>query len=56
MILLKDSEQGILSTYEFIFSFRDSVTATFPKLGSSSFIDSLKMMKKIKNELSSGKK
>jgi len=44
---------GTRSTYEFIYSFRDSVDAKFPDVKSRSFIDALKMMKKIKEELSS---
>ena len=49
-------KSGILSTYEFIYSFRDSVDANFPKAGSESFIEALEMLKKLKNEISSGKK
>jgi len=51
--LFCDSTQGTQSIYEFIYSFRDSIDAKFPEIGSQSFIDALEMMKKIKNELSS---
>ncbi|KAL6618458.1 periplasmic binding protein-like II [Neocallimastix californiae] len=51
--LFNDNEQGILSIIEFIYSFRDSVDASFPKVESPSFIKALETMKKIKEELSS---
>ncbi|OUM58658.1 hypothetical protein PIROE2DRAFT_16015 [Piromyces sp. E2] len=51
--LYSDNDQGIFSIYEFIYSFRDSVNEYFPEVGSPTFINALKMMKKVKNEISS---
>eukprot|EP00833_Pecoramyces_ruminatium_P018732 jgi/Orpsp1_1/1192764/evm.model.d7180000095714.1 len=51
--LFNEKENGICSIYEFIYSFRDSVDSEFPDLLSQNALDALKMMKKIKNEISS---
>ncbi|OUM58657.1 hypothetical protein PIROE2DRAFT_16014 [Piromyces sp. E2] len=53
--LFSDDDQGIFSIYEFIYSFRDSVDEYFLEVGSPTFINALKMMKKVKNEISSDK-
>jgi len=42
------------SIYEFMYTFRDEIDSPFPKLTSQNAIDSLKMMKKLKEEISSG--
>jgi len=48
-----DDEIGMGSLYEFIYSFRDSVEAPFPDLLSENTENALKMMKTLKNEISS---
>jgi len=50
-----DSDQGLLSLYEFIYSCRDSYNSTYPNPQDESFINSIKMLKKIKNEVASSK-
>jgi len=42
------------SVYEFMYSFRDKVEDPFPDLLSENAVNSLIMMKKLKNEISSG--
>jgi len=42
------------SLYEFIYTFRDSVKDPFPDLLSKNTETALKMMKTLKNEISSG--
>jgi len=49
--LFDDSEQGLYSLYEFIYSCRDSYNSTYPNIQDQSFINSLKMLKKLKNEV-----
>jgi len=49
-----DSEQGLYSLYEFIYSCRDSYNSTYPDLQDKSFKDSLNMLLKLKNEIASG--
>jgi len=51
--LLDDSDQGLLSLYEFIYSCRDSYNSTFPNLQDESFINSIKMLRRIKDEVAS---
>ncbi|KAL6628683.1 periplasmic binding protein-like II [Neocallimastix sp. 'constans'] len=46
-------EIGMGSIYEFMYTFRDEIDSPFPKLTSQNAIDSLKMMKKLKEEISS---
>jgi len=48
-----DTEQGLYSLYEFIYSCRDSYNSTYPNPGDKSFIESLKMLKRIKDEVAS---
>jgi len=45
-----------MSIYEYIYSFRDSYELPFPEYTSQSTINALEMLKKIKNEISSGLK
>ncbi|ORX83237.1 hypothetical protein BCR32DRAFT_267123 [Anaeromyces robustus] len=47
-------EGGMCSTYEFIYSFRDSVNSSFPGLTSQIAINALDKIKEIKNEISTG--
>ncbi|OUM59998.1 hypothetical protein PIROE2DRAFT_14335 [Piromyces sp. E2] len=49
-----DDEIGMGSIYEFMYSFRDSLEDPFPDLLSENAVNSLIMMKKLKNEISSG--
>jgi len=51
--LFDDSEQGLLSLFEFVYSCRDSYNSIYPNPNDKSFVDSLKMMKKIKEEVAS---
>ncbi|ORX75948.1 periplasmic binding protein-like II [Anaeromyces robustus] len=51
--LFDDSEEGILLFYEFIHSFRKTNNSPHPKVRSSEYIDSLKMMKNVFTEISS---
>jgi len=48
-----DLESGTCSIYEFIYSCRDSVDSKFPDLKSQTTIDALRLLKKIKTEVSS---
>lgn len=48
-----DNEMGMCSIYEFIYSFRESINSPFPDIQSQQTIDSLNMMKNIKNTISS---
>jgi len=48
-------DQGLISIYEFIYSFRDSCDSPFPKPNDKAFVNALKMVNKIKSEISSGK-
>ncbi|ORX61247.1 periplasmic binding protein-like II [Piromyces finnis] len=50
--LFYDGEGGVCSIYEFINSFRKSKDDGFPKADSEEFASALKMMKKIKEEVS----
>jgi len=49
--LFDDGDQGLTSLYEFIYSCRDSYNSTYPNIEDQSFIDSLKMLKKLKTEV-----
>ncbi|ORX79048.1 periplasmic binding protein-like II [Anaeromyces robustus] len=51
--LFDDSDQGICSIYEFIYSCRDSYDSPFPEINSETSIKALKLIKKIKNTISS---
>jgi len=51
--LFDDSEQGLYSLYEFIYSCRDSYNSTYPEPKDPSFITSLNMLQKLKNETDS---
>jgi len=53
-ICIKDEESGTCSLYEFIYSFRNSPDAEYPDPLSQESINSLKMLKEIMNEVSSG--
>jgi len=44
------------SINSFIYSYRDSIDSPFPDITSNNTLEALKMMKRIKNEISSGKK
>jgi len=52
----KDDELGMGSIYEFMYSYREEIDSPFPEIISQNTIDSLKMMKKLKEEISSGLK
>jgi len=52
--LFDDSEQGLYSLYDFIYSCRDSYDSAYPNPKDQSFIDSLKLLKRLKEEISSG--
>ncbi|OUM63614.1 hypothetical protein PIROE2DRAFT_9759, partial [Piromyces sp. E2] len=47
------SDNGLCSIYEFIYSCRESKDAPFPELTSESAVNAVKLIKKIKEELSS---
>ncbi|OUM69934.1 hypothetical protein PIROE2DRAFT_2134, partial [Piromyces sp. E2] len=49
--LYDDSESASCSLYDFIYSFRHSVSSKTPKITSQEAIDSLTMLKKLKNEV-----
>ncbi|ORX82029.1 periplasmic binding protein-like II [Anaeromyces robustus] len=51
--LFEDGEDGTLSIFEFIHSFRDSNNSTHPEVNSKATMEALKMMKRVKNEISS---
>ncbi|ORX78623.1 alpha/beta-hydrolase [Anaeromyces robustus] len=51
-----DAENGICSIYEFIYSCRESYDSPFPDLNSQTAIEAIKLIKKIKDEISSGSK
>jgi len=50
-----ESEQGLYSLYEFIYSCRDTYNSTYPEPQDQSFVNSLKMLNKIKEEVASDK-
>ncbi|ORX83231.1 periplasmic binding protein-like II [Anaeromyces robustus] len=52
--LFDESENGICSIYEFIYSFRDSLNSTLPDLRSKNAVNALTYMKKLKDEIGSG--
>jgi len=49
-----DSEEGLLSLYEFIYSCRDSYNSTYPNPYDQSFKNALNMLKKLEDEVDSG--
>jgi len=51
--LFDDSEQGYYSLYEFLYSFRDSFNSSIPEPHDPLFTEALKMINKIKEEVSS---
>jgi len=51
--LFDDSEQGLYSLIEFIYSCRDSINSTYPNPQDQSFRDSLIMLKKLKDDTAS---
>ncbi|OUM60635.1 hypothetical protein PIROE2DRAFT_13540, partial [Piromyces sp. E2] len=51
--LLDESENGICSIYEFIYSFRDSVDSPFPDIRSDTTVKALKYLKNMKDEIAS---
>jgi len=55
MCIIFIDTQGSVSLYEFIYSFRDSVNSPFPEPSDPAFRNALKMLNRIKNEISSGK-
>jgi len=50
----KENEMGSCSLYEYLYSYRKSKYDPIPKLTSNTTIEALKMIKRIKNEISSG--
>jgi len=50
-----DDDNGSLSLFEFFNSFRDSNSSPYPLVKSKETKDALEMIKRIKNELSSGR-
>jgi len=48
-----DSDNGLCSIYEFIYSCRESVDSPFPDLTSEAAVNAVKLIKKVKEELSS---
>jgi len=51
---LVDSNYGLYSTFQMIYSYRKNENSTFPQLTGQETIQALEMMKKIKTEISSG--
>jgi len=51
--LFDDTDAGLYSIYEFVYSGRNKVNSTYPGPEEKSFADSLKMLNRIKNEVSS---
>ncbi|ORX83494.1 L domain-like protein [Anaeromyces robustus] len=51
--IFDDTNEGLYSLTEFIYSCRDSTNSQFPDLNSKTATDALKLIKKIKNEISS---
>lgn len=49
--LFDDSDLGLFSLYEFIYSCRDSYNAPYPSPQDQSFRKALKMLKRLKNEV-----
>ncbi|KAG4102030.1 periplasmic binding protein-like II [Neocallimastix lanati (nom. inval.)] len=50
-----EDEIGMGTIYEFMYSYRDNVEAPFPSLRSKNALEALKMIKKLKNEISADK-
>ena len=50
----KTDDEGYLSLYGFINSYRESLEAPYPPLKSQTTIDALNKIKEIMNEISSG--
>jgi len=53
--LFEDSDQGLNSLYEFIYSNRDSYDSNYPNSEDQAFKDSLITLKKVKDEIASDK-
>ncbi|ORX79252.1 periplasmic binding protein-like II [Anaeromyces robustus] len=51
--LFNDSDEGVVSLYELIHSYRDSVSSPHPPIRSQNTVDALIMTKKLKNEIAS---
>ncbi|ORX44206.1 periplasmic binding protein-like II [Piromyces finnis] len=51
-----DSEEGMCSLYQYIYSFRKSPNSPFPEITSPEVVEALKMLKKIKNTISTDEK
>ncbi|ORX83189.1 periplasmic binding protein-like II [Anaeromyces robustus] len=51
--LFSNDDHGTFSTYEYIYSYRDSKDSPFPDITSQNAIDALEMMKKMKQEIAS---
>jgi len=51
--LFDESEQGLNSLYEFIYSCRDSINSTYPNPQDPTFINSLNFLKKLKEKVAS---
>jgi len=54
IIIYIESEQGLNSLYEFIYSCRDSINSTYPNSQDPAFANSLKLLKKMKKKIASG--
>lgn len=54
-MILKDGDYGILSIYELINSYRESNSSPYPRINSEMAINALKLMKKLKDQIGSGK-
>ncbi|ORY20943.1 periplasmic binding protein-like II [Neocallimastix californiae] len=51
--LFSYTELGMCSLYEFIYSYRDSLNSSFPDIQSPQVVEALKMIKKLKDTISS---
>jgi len=51
--LYTDNDQGLDSIYDFVYSCRDSYDSPYPTPEDQTFIDSLNLLKKLKNEVAS---
>jgi len=52
--IIADTETGFCSVYEFIHSCREAIDSPFPDLTNPSLVDDILLLKRIKNEISSG--
>ncbi|OUM69945.1 hypothetical protein PIROE2DRAFT_2149 [Piromyces sp. E2] len=52
--LFTDNENGFCSLYEFIYTYRKENSTIFPEIKSKETINAIEMIKKMKDEISSG--